>query len=213
MSKYLYLSNNHVRRERNLEQCVYYDGAFDSVELGNINRFMDQIEYDQASTVGEFYNGVTYEQKDLPRISRTRFVSPTDEFQWIFDRINNVVSHMNDRHYGFDLYGFDHLQLTEYHGNDGGKYEWHMDTMLGDVPDNIIHMRKLSAVLLLSEPGVDFEGGEFQINYGEEKYPMELEFKKGRMIIFPSFLIHRVTPVTRGIRRSMVTWIEGPKFR
>jgi hypothetical protein len=212
MKKYGRLSNDHVRRERNLEYCVYYDDVFDSVELDNINKFMDEVQLTPAITVGEFYDGVKHGPNESPRVSNAGFISPTEDFQWIFDRFNNAISTLNDRHYGFDLHGYNHIQLTEYRGDQSGKYDWHMDTMLGDIPGDIYFTRKLSAVLLLSEPDVDFFGGKFHINRGEEKDAMEVVFKKGRMILFPSFIIHRVTPVTQGVRRSMVAWVEGPKF-
>jgi len=58
-----------------------------------------------------------------------------------------------------------------------------------------------------------YEGGEFQINNGQEKDVETIPTKKGRMIIFPSFMIHRVAPVTKGKRKSVVVWVTGPKFK
>jgi PKHD-type hydroxylase len=68
--------------------------------------------------------------------------------------------------------------------------------------------RKLSLVCQLSDPS-EYEGGELQINTGEIFTP---EKQKGTVILFPSYLLHRVTPVTKGTRRSLVLWIEGPAF-
>ena len=73
--------------------------------------------------------------------------------------------------------------------------------------------RKLSVTFLLNEPGVDFEGGEFEINSGEEKNAESIKMKKGDIIVFPSFMLHRVKPVTKGVRKSIVIWVMGPKFR
>mgnify|MGYP003351822367 FL=1 len=66
------------------------------------------------------------------------------------------------------------------------------------------------SVLLLND---GFEGGLFQINKGLESKPETIEMIKGRLLLFPSFIIHRVTPVTKGIRKSLVTWVEGPRFK
>ena len=63
--------------------------------------------------------------------------------------------------------------------------------------------------LLLND---DFEGGEFQLNTGNQNTPAILPARKGRSLLFPSFMCHRVTPVTKGKRRSLVVWCLGPKF-
>jgi PKHD-type hydroxylase len=68
-------------------------------------------------------------------------------------------------------------------------------------------------VILLSEPNVDFEGGEFQINEGLEERAKTIKMTKGTLIAFPSFMIHRVKTVTKGIRKSITIWVEGPKFK
>jgi PKHD-type hydroxylase len=75
------------------------------------------------------------------------------------------------------------------------------------------HLRKMTVILLLGEPGVDFEGGEFQLNHFSEQYPWNTNLKKGHVIIFPSFLLHRVAPVISGVRESIAVWPVGPKFR
>jgi PKHD-type hydroxylase len=71
----------------------------------------------------------------------------------------------------------------------------------------------LSITLLLNEPGIDFEGGNFEINKGSPTEVDIVDMKKGMLIAFPSFLIHRVAPVTKGTRKSIVIWVQGPKFR
>jgi PKHD-type hydroxylase len=102
------------------------------------------------------------------------------------------------------------IQYTEYHATDEGRYDWHMDMGHGETS-----CRKLSTSILLSNSS-DFEGGEFQFfkggKAGEEimKYPLD---NPGDMVIFPSYMIHRVTPVTKGIRRSLVLWIGGEPFK
>ena len=87
-----------------------------------------------------------------------------------------------------------------------------MDSHIGSIDINQ-ETRKFSLSFLLSEPGVDFEGGEFEINQGEQENPIVAETKKNRIIGFPSWTIHRVKPVTKGIRKSLVIWVIGPKFR
>ena len=89
-----------------------------------------------------------------------------------------------------------------YTAENQGKYDWHLDVGKDD-----ISRRKLSAVVLLSDPS-EFDGGELQIMTSKD--PKTVPLKRGSIVFFPSFLLHRVTPVTRGERRSLVFWVEGP---
>jgi PKHD-type hydroxylase len=96
-------------------------------------------------------------------------------------------------------------QLGRYKSSDNGYYDWHMDA--GIPRDGI--QRKLSISILLSDPS-DFEGGELQFKNLED---YKVLTKRGSIIVFPSFIEHRVTPVTKGVRYSAVTWASGPAFR
>ena len=92
------------------------------------------------------------------------------------------------------------VQLTAY--GSSGFYDWHEDW---SPFSPVAPMRKLSVVLLLSDTA-EFEGGDFQFeNLGT------VELQKGSIIVFPSFVRHRVTPVTKGTRYSAVCWVTGPR--
>jgi PKHD-type hydroxylase len=118
-----------------------------------------------------------------------------------------LVRKANRQSFGFDIVGPDAAQFTEYHASEGGKYDWHQDISWESIEP---YGRKLSFVAQLSEPA-DYEGGVFEFFRIPSPGP-EMR-KRGAVLVFPSFLQHRVTPVTVGIRRSLVSWIEGPKFR
>lgn len=122
------------------------------------------------------------------------------------DHINsiliNAITEENELRYGFDLSGTsERLQYTVYTEEEQGHYDWHIDAMKP-------LKRKLSAVVQLSDPS-EYEGGELQIQNGGIHV---VEKKKGTCVVFPSWMSHRVTPVTKGVRRSLVVWIEGPPF-
>jgi PKHD-type hydroxylase len=70
--------------------------------------------------------------------------------------------------------------------------------------------RKLSCVIQLSDPE-DYDGGELQMNMGSQI--VSIPKQKGLVTYFSSFVLHRVTPVTRGVRKSLVAWISGPNLR
>tara|TARA_B100001175_G_C19044032_1_gene418788 strand:+ start:22 stop:354 length:333 start_codon:yes stop_codon:yes gene_type:complete len=109
-------------------------------------------------------------------------------------------------HWRFDVSGFsEDLQYTRYN-DDKSFYNWHIDS---GVTKSEHPPRKLSLTLQLSEPS-EYEGGDFQINSSRlSTCPKE----KGLVIAFPSYCLHQVTPVTKGIRRSLVVWLCGPPLR
>lgn len=125
----------------------------------------------------------------------------------IVARIMQFVHSSNRTNFGFDLQAPFDLQFTEYHGTDSGKYDWHHDVWL-DSPRPFA--RKLSVVVQLSDPS-EYDGGTFE--FFDVPHPGEMFAPRGSVLLFPSFLQHRVLPVTRGLRRSLVTWVEGPKWR
>lgn len=110
------------------------------------------------------------------------------------------------KHCGWDFEITDNEAIQYAVYNMGQHYSWHTDTfLLSGRPFD----RKLTVVCLLNEPS-EFEGGEFQVRlYNEYTAPL----KKGSIIVFPSFLEHRVAPVTKGIRRSATMWLSGPRFK
>jgi PKHD-type hydroxylase len=202
--------NNPTERVRVTYSNTWWDGLFNDEELNRINEYVDNLELEDGTTVTNSGQEV---QKNI-RVSKIKFINPNEENQWIFNKFNWVIEQLNTEFYGFDLNGYDVIQYGVYEDADSGKYDWHMDSIMGsDRGDTMIETRKLSLTMLLNEPGVDFEGGEFQINEGREDTPGKVITKKGRIIAFPSFMIHRVKPVTKGVRKSLVIWVTGPKFK
>ena len=107
--------------------------------------------------------------------------------------------------WNFVLSYLQEMQLSKYLAEDGGHYDWHID---GTEPEDGMQ-RKLSISILLNDP-LEFEGGELQIKGVDSK---NILTKRGSIVVFPSYLEHRVTPVTWGVRYSAVTWAIGPAFR
>lgn len=189
----------------NTYSWVYWDNSFTSQELDQIVLYCQEKGTEPSSILGS----VKKEDVEKVRVSSVHFHHRDNNTSWIFDRLNASILLLNERFYGFNLNGYDSFQYTEYDGSRQGKYDWHMDMQLGD--NTLGETRKLSIVLSLTDPK-DYEGGSFQFNIGKEEEPDTVVFPRGRIIAFPSFLLHRVTPVTSGIRRSLVTWVTGPKF-
>ena len=138
---------------------------------------------------------------------RTTTISwiPFKEMPEMYNDLNNFIQKTNLNHFGFDDVRItEQAQFTEY--PEGGFYDWHMDT---DV--NMTHeppVRKISMTLLLNHES-QFEGGDLELMTPGKK----AELKQGHAICFASFLNHRVAPVTRGVRQSLVIWFGGTPFK
>jgi len=128
------------------------------------------------------------------------------EEQWVFDLISPYMFTANERAgWKYNIVATKDCQVTRY--TKDGFYDWHIDGMGSH---NELHndgnTRKLSMSIILNS---DYEGGDFEMRGLKDKVP---RLKEGSIIVFPSFLEHRVTPVTEGIRYSLVTWFVGPPY-
>ena len=140
------------------------------------------------------------------RSSRIMWLAEDKKFDYLYKELSNVITHVNDHCYKYSLYGFESFQYSEYHAEDSGHYTWHIDT---SVRGGQQHIRKLSFSAGLNDES-EYEGGELQFWLGPE--PVSYRLKKGQIIVFPSYLLHRVTPVTKGVRKTLVGWSRGPNF-
>lgn len=134
------------------------------------------------------------------------FKSSDEQHRWLFEELAKLVWEVNSKMYRFDLSYIENLQYTVYDSRDGDQhhYDWHIDSSGPGA-----QLRKLSMSMLLSDP-MDFDGGELQV-WGAQKTPCARE--KGLAHFFPSTMLHRVTPVTAGVRKSLVAWVVGPDWR
>lgn len=138
---------------------------------------------------------------DLDIRDVTRFQMPVD--RGITSALVGLALQCNFDHYKFDITHANQSEMLRYDSR--GHYTPHIDTFLS--PSDV-EVRKLTVLLFLND---DFEGGRLFVQDGNERmYPPQ---KAGDVVIFPSFLLHGVEPVTSGVRRSLVTWMVGPWFR
>ena len=217
MAVYRKVTNDVYTRKTATNTYAYWDDAFNPEELDKLVDYCEKFELEKGMTLGMSMKSADDEPVEnkgsAPEVRRSdiKFLLPNDQNMWIFERINSVIDIVNDRFYNMDLYGYDSMQYTEYNSEEKGHYGFHMDSAVG--PMNALgETRKLSLSMFLNDPS-EYKGGKFQFNEGTEKNAVDVPQKRGRMIIFPSFMIHRVTPVTKGVRKSLVVWVLGPKFR
>jgi PKHD-type hydroxylase len=148
----------------------------------------------------EFEDGLIQDNRAdfSTRKSQIQFIPPEDDNLWIFERLQDVATHANNQTFNFDLDGFrEGFQFAKY--EIGGHYTWHCD--LGH---NERMLRKISMTVQLS-PEESYEGGQLEFFPARFAVPRQ----QGMVCVFPSFMAHRVAPITKGIRYSLVSWVAG----
>ena len=182
---------------------ISWANAFSPAELAMIEAYGDRLTVEKATVGSDQVAGMRV--RGEIRVTQTAWMEPSAESKWIYDRIQGVARALNDRVYQFALSGFsENLQYTVYHGTEGGYYDWHVDH------GPLRTRRKLSISVQLSDPA-QYEGCDLELHAGNkiEKAPRD----RGTVIAFPSYVLHRVTPCTKGTRKSIVAWTTGPQFK
>ena len=196
------------------------------------NRICNYILEDvkkQNTHIGPIGSRTPDEIAALPREEKERYYNTLNNkrnsnisffnLPYILRYIYPFIKNTNKDFWNIDFDFAETCQYTEY----GTKqfYNWHQDT--GVIPDNGLE-RKLSCSLLLNN-GNEYDGGDMQFSWlnpdSNDNQPKTIVDSanaynlrnKGTLIIFPSYLIHRVTPITRGKRKSLVIWWKGKSFR
>lgn len=135
------------------------------------------------------------------RNTTVHFVPHTPDTNWLYHKLMTAAVAANDKCWHFDVTGFfQDLQLLSYRADTQQHYSWHMD--MGPGQDS---GRKISITVQLSGPD-DYEGGDLELNTGKI---LSAPKEAGAIVLFPSFMLHRVTPVTKGQRWSIVGWVQG----
>ena len=186
--------------DQSIDQTCYYwfETGFSSEEVNLIIKNSKNYESQKATIVGE-------DNENSIRKSNIKWLPVNDEWNWVYERLSNQIMEANKALWQFNLHTIiDNIQFTEYEGN-GGHYDWHLD--IG--PKSINH-RKVSVVVQLSNPE-DYVGGDLELHPGSNSFAVPRS--KGAVVIFPSFILHRVTPLTSGLRRSLVLWAGGEPYK
>jgi PKHD-type hydroxylase len=134
------------------------------------------------------------------RNSTIALFAPSAESQWIFDRVFGVVLQLNRQYWRFELSGSERIQFSRY--GEGEYYDWHMDL----AARGALSRRKVTVTVQLSD-AADYDGGELEVNMGSASRAASK--RKGALVAFPSYGLHRVLPITRGARFSLSAWFGG----
>jgi len=199
IKKEVYIQDGWNPKNPNLNMADYYyfkDG-FSDEEIKKIKKLAVKYPAEKAA-IGQDKTGHE-DEKVRKGTVRWLYDFPT----WVMNKLMTMVNEANDHLWDFNLHqSIEAIQYTEY-PPEGGHYDWHMDCGPG-----IQHQRKVSITVQLND---DYKGGELQLYQGGT--PTTALKKKGAVIIFPSYMLHRIAPVTKGVRNSLVLWLGGDHYR
>ena len=176
---------------------AFWNNAFSKEECQTIIN----IAKDKGLIKGKTFND---DKKKNVRDSKISWLYAVDNIDWVFRRVTDITLNLNERFFKFDLFGLNEgFQFTNYEAP-SGKYGKHVDRGMN------IPVRKLSISIQLTNPE-EYEGGELKLYDSKEETIMDKA--QGTLILFPSYVLHEVMPVTKGERNSLVTWVTGKQFK
>ena len=201
-----YLHN--LDEERNKEPFLFISNFITNEEIKFIK---DHVDHEAQES--EVWSSKT--QSFIPnnkvRNSPVAWLSPSvKKFEPIFRKLTDVIIDVNNNHYRFNLSFIESVQYTKYIGSDDqpgfyGRHTDHSNWKAGFVD------RKLSFSIILSDPET-YEGGDLLL-HNEKQDVITAPREKNLLILFPSYTLHEVTPVTSGTRISLVGWVNGPEWK
>ena len=185
-----------------LQNYYFFNQGFSTEELDKIYKEVDIIPFQQAII------GNDEENLDI-RSSSIKWIPPNEQWAWLYEKLMNMIIEANDAIWHFDLHNLtDYIQYTEYYAEKGGHYNWHQDMGPGEMSK-----RKISITVQLSDHD-EYEGGDLEyFKGGDPEKADKAPRGKGVVFIFPSYMMHRVTKVTKGTRRSFVLWVGGEHYK
>jgi PKHD-type hydroxylase len=197
-----FIDSNKLGEERSF--CTYYGGTgvFSNEEVDKIKKTGDSLTNETAKTFGQGDQGEN-------RKGSVGWLPLNESNKWIYSRLLSITEEANNSLWKFDLTGFwEDCQYTTYEASskkDGDFYDYHLD-----IDGSYGVQRKISIVVQLSDQE-DYEGGELELKTSKNSYVADKS--KGSILLFPSFCLHKVHPVTKGKRNSLVLWVSGMPFK
>jgi PKHD-type hydroxylase len=182
--------------------AVWQD-VFAPDELDFIEQYGDRLGQQNAelSSANTDYGGI--------RVTQVAWFSRDPQTENVYRRLEEIVLRLNAQYFRYDLSGLAMFQYAVYRSLEGGHFDWHKDYGR-DPRDPAREPRKLTLSLQLSEHSA-YEGCELQTRGGNQ---IDVAPKaRGTLVAFPANVLHRVTPISGGIRKALVIWATGPEFR
>lgn len=186
---------------------VYHRPLLTPEECARIRAYA-AAQFLRPGTVGNAVNG-EFRTDETYRKVATCQIPVGGEFDAMYAKIAERVRASNEAHFGFDIHGLwqglEYLRYDFTSMGPVGHYDWHQDFGGG-----VASLRKISLSIQLSSPS-EYDGCRLQLFTDRTVDPGCVELGDG--VMFPSWLPHCVTPITRGTREALVAWVAGPRFR
>lgn len=181
-------------------QFYWFNRGFSKEELNKIYNDLAEIPFQRATVIND---------DDKIRRSNIKWIPQNEKWHWLYSKLMQMAQEANNQLWKFDISSApEAIQYTEYEADEKGHYGWHQDIGPGQ-PST----RKISITVQLSEAN-EYDGGELKIWLGGDMDNCSIGPKgAGNVIIFPSYMPHAVTEVTRGTRRSFVLWLGGGHYK
>jgi PKHD-type hydroxylase len=196
------------QEEVDIQNYYYYLTGFSPEELEKVYKDVATLPFRKGS-VGDIVGDQMETVDTTIRSSSIKWIPKTEKWSWLYTKLFNMAIEANNALWHFDLFtAIDSIQYTEYHAEEGGHYTWHQD--IGPGP---MSKRKVSITVQLSDSD-EYEGGNLELfKGGDPEQADKAPRGKGVVFIFPSYMMHRVTPITKGTRRSFVLWVGGTHYK
>lgn len=176
---------------------TYWDKAFSEEECEKIIKIGKTKKLENAPIYGP-------KQKSDFRNSKISWLYPSEELDFVYKKLTKYIIDLNERFFKFELYGISEpMQFTNY-VSPQGNFKKHIDSVSGQL------VRKMSLTIQLTNPK-KYKGGELLLYLNEDGFKMPQE--QGTLVMFPSYIMHEVKPITKGERNSLVVWVTGPCFK
>ncbi len=180
------------------------DDALSENALKDINLYVSQTKPERA---GIKQNPSADDDPNVIRRSDIIWISSEKtSTKRLYENVCSLGEFVNNQFFRYNIYLQETLQYSIYRGDEEGHYDWHIDAMhKGD--HHLV--RKISFSIGLNDPS-EYEGGNLEFFPTNDSRRIKL--RKNQGVFFNSLIAHRVTPVTKGTRISLVGWIHGPEF-
>jgi PKHD-type hydroxylase len=171
--------------------------VFSKEECSKIITYATQQDFQKAVTSKP-------EKSYIRANTNVHWLSPKEEIAWVHQRLADLVLHVNEKYFKFNLFGLNEsLQFTHYHKK-GACYKKHVDRGYNGV------VRKLSVSIQLTESSL-YKGCDLLLYDSETPHICNREI--GSATVFPSYTLHEVTELQQGERFALVTWVTGESFK
>ena len=203
---YFFRDKNYIQTDG--DHCLWHvhlTSVIDEEVLSIVENWVDGKELFDAITLGQKYESggkKIRETQMLWMAAQENF----DELLPVYEYITDIIRSVNNDLWGYNVVGWEPFQYLVYKSENRGHFNWHIDIPARRLKGN---QRKISFMIGLSDAN-DYEGGEIELRLGMDDKSIKLS--RGDVLAIPSFIVHRVTPVTKGERRVITGWGSGPDF-